>query len=71
MLITIEEIKAEVRNIRKLAKTDHEAAYGDEVNLYRQVLLAISTGEVAPVFTMEMALQALKAAKLKFPRHTA
>ena len=65
-MLTVEDVKAKVKNIKNLAQFDHEAAHSREDTLYLDVLKHIAKHGT---HMNNFAQEALKAAKIKFPRH--
>lgn len=75
--LTIEEVKAKVKEIQKAAETeDYEAAHGMEDYLWKDVLQTIAKApgyqdKLMDSSYKDLAIEALKTTKVKFPRSCA
>jgi phage shock protein A len=64
--LTVEDVKARVKEIKESAKMDYNGAHAMEDSLYEDVLKAISKGKCDDPATL--AKEALKTTKIKFAR---
>lgn len=67
--MTVEDVKAAVKQIRERCGEDYESAHGMEDLLYKNVLRAIARGKAED--PKKLAAEALKTRNIKFPRHCA
>lgn len=64
--LTVEDVKARVKEIKELVKDDRESAHSKEDDLFMDVLKAIAKGRCDD--STALAKEALKTTKLKFAR---
>ncbi len=72
-VLTVKNVKDQIKFIKEKAETDFESAYSWEISLYQDVLHTIANDEdsLHDGQMIELAAEALKAAKIKFKRATA